>query len=303
MIHFYQERFEGHRAHQLLKLGCLKCKGLIFQAQCYADHQGIDRTFDSYFLQNTVEFCTVKTNFAYKVVIGICLTTATVFADQTNIVPGQFALAEAGSSDNAPLGASEQHFQQVFSSALLTNIGAGNWIDGIAFRVEGNEAALPAQTIPIYDISLSQSPNAPGSLSTTFADNRGADFLTVRSGALTVNAGDFPGGSSPNTFGWIPFSTPYQYQGGDLLIEVAYQGFSAGRDTDAAYPIAADLAQTAFGNGYNSTTADAGLYAEALVIGFSTTSVLVPIPEPRVTFIIVAGFLVLLYRALPENPL
>ena len=233
--------------------------------------------------------------------IGICLTAATVFADQTNIVPGQFALTEAGSSDNAPLGASEQHFQQVFSSALLTNISVGYWIDGIAFRVQGNETAVPAQTIPIYNISLSQSPNAPGSLSATFANNRGADFLTVRSGALTLNADDFPGGSSPNTFGWISFSTPYQYQGGDLLVEVAYQGFSAGRDANAVYPFAADLAQTAFGSGYNSTTADAGLYAEALVMGFSITSVLEPIPEPSAFFMIGFGFFLLVFRPARKN--
>jgi hypothetical protein len=221
-------------------------------------------------------------------------------ADQTIIVPAQFALAEAGSSDNAPLGATEQHFQQAFSSALLTNLSVGNWIDGIAFRVQGGETALPAQTIPIYDISLSQSPNAPGSLSATFADNRGADFLTVRSGALIVNAGDFPGGSSPNNLGWIPFSTPYQYQGGDLLIEVDYQGFSAGRDADAAYSFSVNLAQTAFGNGYNSTTADAGIYAEALVMGFSITST--PTPEPSAFLMLGVGFLLLAFRPARKNP-
>ena len=232
--------------------------------------------------------------------IGICLTATAVFADQIIIVPAQFSQAEAGSSDNAPLGASEQHFQQAFSSTLLTGLSAGDWIDGIAFRVEGDETALPAQTIPIYDISLSQSPNAPGSLSATFADNRGADFLTVRSGALTITAGDFPGGSSPNLFGWIPFSIPYQYQGGDLLIEVNYQGFSAGRDADAAYSFSVNLAQTAFGNGFDSTTADAGIYAEALVMGFSIMTN--PIPEPSAFFMLGAGFLLLAFRPSPKNP-
>jgi hypothetical protein len=245
----------------------------------------------------TGKWCEVQTNIAYKVVFGICLTAATVFADQTFIVPGTYASAEGGSSDNAPLGAAEQHFQQVFSSTLLTGLTAGDWITGIAFRVEGNETALPAQTIPTYNISLSQSPNAPGSLDATFANNRGADFLTVRSGALTVNAGDFPGGSSPNAFGWITFSTPYQYQGGDLLIEVAFQGFSAGRDADAIYPTTANLAQTAFGTGFNSTTADAGLYAEALVMGFSV----IPIPEPSTLFLFGAGSWLLVLRWSRKN--
>ena len=244
----------------------------------------------------------MKTTIACIVVIGICLAAATGFADQTVVVPGEYALAEAGSSDNAPLGASEQHFQQVFSSSLLTNLAVGDLIGGMAFRVEGGETALPAQTIPDYNISLSQSPNAPGSLSATFADNRGADFQTVRSGPLTVNAGDFPGGSSPNDFGWISFSTPYVYQGGDLLIEIAYQGFSAGRDADAAYPYAANLAQTAFGTGYNSTTADAGLYAEALVVAFSVSGQVIPVPEPSASLVFGAGMVLLLgFQSLRKN--
>jgi hypothetical protein len=238
----------------------------------------------------------MKTNIALGLVVGICLTSATVLADQTVIVPGEFTVAEANTSDNAPLGAisNQQLFQQVFSSALLTNLSIGELITGIGFRVDGNESALPAQTISEYDISLSQSPNAPGNLSATFADNRGADFTTVRSGPLTINAGDFPGGNSPNDFGWISFSTPYQYQGGDLLIEIAYQGFSLGRDTDAAYPYDSSLAQTAFGSSYNSTTADEGLYNEALVTGFTTTPA--PVPEPAAPVIFGAGALLVVLR-------
>lgn len=222
--------------------------------------------------------------------LGICLMATTVLADHIVVVPGGFSGTEASSSDNAPLGAAEQHFQQVFSAALLTNLTIGDQIDGIAFRVEGNESSLPAQTVSTYDISMSASPNAPGSLSPVFAANRGADFLTVRTGPLTLNAGDFSGGSSPNTFGWILFSTPYTYTGGDLLVEIAYQGFSIGRDADAAYPYNTSLAQTAFGNGFSSTTADAGLYPEALVMGFSVETGS-SIPEPSAPAMFVAGAL------------
>jgi hypothetical protein len=240
----------------------------------------------------------MKIKIANKIIVGICLAATTVFADQTVIVPGEFMLADANTSDNAPLGAisSQQIFQQVFSSALLTNLSIGELITGIGFRVEGNESALPAQTISEYDVSLSQSANAPGNLSATFADNRGADFTTVRSGPLTINAGDFPGGSSLNNFGWISFSTPYQYKGGDLLVEVAYQGFFMGRDADAAYPYDSSLAETSFGSLYNSTTADEGLYNEALVIGFSTSLSITPVPEPSSAVMFGIGSLLLIFR-------
>jgi hypothetical protein len=179
----------------------------------------------------------------------------------------------------------------------LTNLSIGELVTRIGFRVEGNESALPAQTISEFDISLSQSPNAPGNLSSTFADNRGADFTTVRSGPLTINAGDFPGGNSPNDFGWITFATPYVYQGGDLLVEVAYEGFSLGRDADAAYPYDSSLAQTAFGSDFNSTTADAGLYNEAIVMRFMTTTSITPVPEPSAAIMFGIGSLLLVFRA------
>lgn len=234
-----------------------------------------------------------KTKLALAHLVAFCvwLAASAVSAD-TIIVPSQFANTEAGSSDNAPLGAAEQRFQQVFSSTLLTNLSVGDLINGLAFRVEGNQTALPAQTISTYDISLSQSPNAPGSLGLTFASNRGPDFQMVRSGPLSINAGDFPGGSSPNNLGWISFSAPYQYKGGDLLIEVAFHGFSLGRDADAAYPYTAGLAQTAFGTGFSSTTADAGIYNEALVIGLST----VLVPEPRAVLMVGLGLSLMVHR-------
>ena len=201
--------------------------------------------------------------------------------------------------DNAPLGATEQHFQQVFSSSLLTGLNVGDYITGLAFRVEGNETSLPAQTVTTYDIGMGQSAFAPGSLSSTFADNRGPDFQTVRSGPLTINAGDFSGGSSPNNFGWIPFSTPYQYEGGNLLVEISYEGFSVGRDADAAYPITAGLAQTAFGTGFGSTTADAGVFDEAMVMGFSTIS----IPEPSSASLLGGfGLLLVVQRVFRNRP-
>jgi len=229
----------------------------------------------------------LTTNLLLPVVIGLGLSAATVAAD-TIIVPGEYSLTEANSSDNAPLGATEQHFQQVFGLPLLTGLNVGDVITGIGFRVAGNESALPAQTVSTYNIGLSQAANAPGFLSTTFANNRGGDFTSVRSGPLTINAGDFPGGSSPNGFGWITFSTPYVYQGGNLLVEVEYQGFTSGRNADAAYTYAGTLAQTAFGTGFGSATADQGLYNEAIVMGFS----FVPsIPEPSAALLFGVGFM------------
>lgn len=198
------------------------------------------------------------------------------------VIPTANASAEGNSSDNAPLGSSEQHFQQVFNASMLTDIPAGYQIVGLGFRVNGGATAVPAQTVPRFDIRLSESLFAPGSLSSVFANNRGSDDTLVHSGQLVIQAGQFPGGSSPNAFGMIPFNgDPYYYNGGNLLIEVAFQGFTTGRDADAVYPFTAGQAQTAFGTGYGSTTADIGMFNEAIVFALDVEPI-APVPEHHV---------------------
>jgi len=229
----------------------------------------------------------MKMKTTLKAALALCLASATAFADVIT-VPGA---GEGNSSDNAPLGASEQHFQQILAPSLLGSFAVGDYINGLAFRVNGGETALPAQTIGNYEISLSVAARNPNTMSTTFSVNRGADFMMVRSGPLTITPGQFPGGPSANAFGWIPFTTSYQYLGGPLLIEIAFQGFTFGRNADAIYPFNGNNGRTGFGSGYSSTTADLGLYNEALVIGFDRS--LVPIPEPSTTMMVTVGFLLL----------
>lgn len=202
------------------------------------------------------------------------------------VFPDIFTAAEAFGSDTAPLGTDIQRFQQVYGTPLLTDLNVGDQIIGLTFRVDGTASALPAQTVANYEIRLSRSLNGPGSLSAVFADNRGLDEVIVRSGPLVILPGDLPGGSSPNSFGvLIPFSTPYIYLGGPLLLEVAHDGFPAGgRNADADYPTSLS-AQTAFGNGFAATTADAGLYSEAIVVQFEVTTA----PEPRTLLLMGLG--------------
>lgn len=152
------------------------------------------------------------------------------------VVPASLANVEGGSIDSSPLGADgEVRFQQVYSASTL-NIAPGSLIVGVTFRVDGGENdGVPPQTVTNYEIRLSRSVNPAGSLSAMFADNRGADEVVVRSGPLTIDAATFPAGAGPGPepFGpFIPFTTPYRYTGGDLLLEIAYSGFATGRSCD-----------------------------------------------------------------------
>jgi hypothetical protein len=205
------------------------------------------------------------------------------------VVPSQFTSASGNDYDDAPLGTTNQHFQQVYSASLLSGLSIGDQITGIGFRTISNSVSLVSQTVPDYSIWMGTSALAPGSMSSTFANNRTLDFTNVLSGPLNIAPGQFPGGPGINNFGYITFTTPYTYTGGNLLIEIAYADFSGGGvSVDTAFPynnLDPSLAQTAFGSGPSSTTADQGLYNEAIITSFMVT----PIPEPTSLALFVIG--------------
>ena len=207
-------------------------------------------------------------------------------------IPAGLIGAEQPAPDSSPLGAdaTAYRFQMVYGASLLGGLNIGDIITGMSFRIDATEAAhnsdLPAQTVDSYEIGIGSSLNAPGSLSLTFADNRGGDFVIARSGPLTFNAGDFTGGAEPNAFGVIiTFSTSYVYTGGALLIEIAHDGsFSDGRFVDDSAWDFPDAEQI-FGLGFDSTYAVYGSEPQAMPILLQITRLQGPgpnnVPEPN----------------------
>lgn len=195
------------------------------------------------------------------------------------VIPGSLAGAEQPAPDSSPLGADDtpQRFQMAYGPTLLGGLNVGDIITGLTFRVDAfpegaHNTTMPAQTVANYEIGIGRSVNAAGSLSMTFEDNRDLDFVIARSGELIINAGDFPGGGSPNAFGAIiAFATPYAYIGGTLLIEIAHDGFPAGGrfvdDSAMGFPDA----QQIFGFGFAATQADYGNESQAMPLQLQVT--------------------------------
>src|SRR5690349_4563859 len=101
-------------------------------------------------------------------------------------------------------------------------------------------------------------------MSNTLADNRGADEVLVHTGPLTIGAGDYPTGGSPNAFGaTISFTTPYTYTGGPLLLEYSHTPFPSTVSFADAVGNSPD-GRSAFGTGFNATTADIGMSSDVV---------------------------------------
>jgi hypothetical protein len=162
------------------------------------------------------------------VVSAALLAGASAHANVLSTVPNAFAAAPGTGVFLGPLVSSGRTYQLLIDSSQLT-AHLGNEMTAISFRLPASAtAAWPAADVNFgaYDIRLSGSV-APSDRSLTFANNVVGAQTLVRSGALSIPAGSFSAGASPNAFGLsIGFDSGYLYTGGNLLIEIRHTGFT-----------------------------------------------------------------------------
>jgi hypothetical protein len=154
----------------------------------------------------------------YIVALVVLAAVGTARAD-TIVLPTSAAGGSFESVGGGPLGDFAVTAQVAFVAGTKL-IPSGSRITGIGFRLDESAATGPASdmTFSQWDLQISRSLRPPASLSATFADNIAADVVLVRSGPLTVTADSLIGGGFPNPFMIIPFTVPYTYTGGNLLL-------------------------------------------------------------------------------------
>ncbi|WP_255602013.1 PEPxxWA-CTERM sorting domain-containing protein [Polymorphobacter megasporae] len=212
----------------------------------------------------------------------------------TVIVPGENAALESEHNANSPFGnTSSSGFvtQIAYGASQLSSVAVGTMITGIGFRMyseyESNDQDLNYTS---FDIQVGTSSNTIAGLSRTFDNNLGGDTITARSGALSIAAGTFIGDQTYNPFYTISFTTPYAYQGGDLLITI--------RDTLADDTVGAFVPLDAVS--HSATLGSVGTTGSATAIkGFANffyipvtqlTFVSTAVPEPASWLLMIVGF-------------
>ena len=221
------------------------------------------------------------------VLVLLFLLSGSLYAG-TVVVPAPFETIEGSSSQFSSMTSAERTLQFVYDSTQLGGLTAGTMISGMAFRLDSAFPAWPSgpRTWSSYNIQLSKSLNDPGALSSTFANNIGADVVTVRSGSLTLSALSFSAGGAPNDFGpVITFTTSYLYTGGDLLITIRHTGNGVDAGSVDAVTNTAGLYQGLGASSFGATTAEPTLVSNVPVVQLTTVSV----PEPSTLLTLVAG--------------
>lgn len=204
------------------------------------------------------------------------------------VAPPAFATTDAPGAMTGPTELTASTILVQFSAAQLPFLSPGQQITAVSFRLEGNELPVTI-TYPNYRVQVSQAANSITSMSTSFAANQ-LNPVTVYDAPLTFDAASMPTGNSPNAFGpTITFSTPYTYQGGDLVLYFTHPTGS-GPDSvtlDAATAVVDDSGYRLLGrSGENAATGT--FTARVVVTQFSFLSAAVA-PEPGTLFLLAMG--------------
>jgi MYXO-CTERM domain-containing protein len=197
------------------------------------------------------------------------------------VVPGFDATTEGSGNNGYPFASSfsSQRYQQVYGASAFS--GGPILITQIAFRPDATFGSAFSTTLPSVQIDLSTTSAAVDGLSTTFANNVGANDTVVFSGALSLSSADTGPAGGPKAFDIvINLTTPFLYNPalGNLLLDI--RDFSGGFTTAFdAEPSGTDAMSRVYteSQGVNSPTANAG---EQDTVGLVTQFTVTVVPEP-----------------------
>lgn len=156
----------------------------------------------------------------------LVFSTALVWC-QTAIIPIDYANKAGNSGLNYTFSGYPATSQYIYSESqvLASGIKPGDILTGVRFRMATNAPGGPitAFTYANWDMTLSKSTRAVGSLTGFIEGNMASDAVPVRRGKLLMPENSMPSNKVVNDFGFlIPFTRNYTYTGGNLLMTLSH---------------------------------------------------------------------------------
>jgi hypothetical protein len=233
----------------------------------------------------------LRTCRAFLFLGSLPVFAGTVFAPRSlaTVEGDSFAALTEGFYGSAPITV---QLQIAASELAAQGLAVGNVITGVRTRLDGGQPTGPTANIvdPSLTFTMAQAANTIAGMSTTFAANM-LNPVVVYNAPYTLPANALPGGNTPNAFGPdIVFSTPYTYQGGDLVFmftKPAATGATVTLDNATVYAGAGTLYRRLFNTAAQNATVgtlDPGF--AILAFDFSTVA---PTPVPSSLFLTLIG--------------
>jgi hypothetical protein len=216
------------------------------------------------------------------VVLGFLVPVAkadtVIIGSNSNASRYPFGMDPSSASPAFPDFAANGVYQQVYAASSFSGPIT---ITQIAFASSGAFSSGPGLANFNFNIGLSTSGAGPGSLSTSFAANRGADFAQVFSGPLNVSL------TANDQFDLVINIIPFTYDpaAGNLLLDVSLSSATVfGGGSNLYFLAGFDPATSRIANPTGGTTASVA-DGFGLQTRFSTTEV----PEPATVLLLGTG--------------
>lgn len=229
--------------------------------------------------------------FSLRTLTSLALTA--VFASSAFgallVAPGAWATTEGPTNNTFPFGSSAVRYQQVFAASEFASVGGPLIITAMRFRRDGT-AGSPFTDNITWDVTLSTTGAAPDAMNLTFANNIGADVVTVFTGTQAFNASSTAG--PPRDFeAPIVFTNPFTYNpaNGNLLWDVTRFSTNVSHPMDAVGVTGDSVSRLRA----TTTTATMGTAdSVGIIVQFEYS----PVPEPATIAVLGIGALALVRR-------
>jgi hypothetical protein len=208
----------------------------------------------------------------------------------TVVVPNSAATTEGDLNNSFPfniaiIGLPSQRYQQLYAASQFGGLpSGGGLITQIVFRPDATFGHAFTSTLPDIQIDLSTTSAADDGLSSTYANNVGADDTVVFArGPLTLSSAFTGPPGGPKDFDIIiTLTTPFLYNPalGNLLLDVRNFGGGSTISFDAVSPLG-DGVSRLFNQNVNSATGTTD--SVGLVTGF------IIVPEPGSAAMLLVG--------------
>jgi hypothetical protein len=167
------------------------------------------------------------------VALGLCLMTE--MRAQVIVVPNTLATNDGNSFNTAPSGPGSVREMQIYASSQFGALSGPSLLTQFAFRPDTTPGPSGPREVSLRIFASTTSRSVNG-MSTTLADNHGADKTLVYDGSLIWQTANLPGPGNTRQFDIVfPLTTPFLYNraAGNLLIEIQFTANGSSIRTDS----------------------------------------------------------------------
>ena len=229
--------------------------------------------------------------FLLAALLGLCVTIELHAA--VVVVPNSLATNDGNGTSTSTEGPASVRWLQIYDASQFGALSEPSVLTQFAYRPDTivGESGPRSLTLQIYASTTSRS---VADLSTTFAENLGANNTLVFDGTLILATGNLPGPGNTRQFDYVfPFATPFLYDpaAGNLVLDFQIVANGSAVTFDTVSGDSATGRVFAFG----SSTATTGDFRDSHVTQFTFA------PEPSSVALLALGAAGFLCRRAPRG--